>query len=47
MRNNHSNKWTDADVEAHWDRVAHIYVQENEKVKEAFKAAIEKVAGSS
>ncbi|MCB0821756.1 MAG: methyltransferase domain-containing protein [Bacteroidales bacterium] len=35
MRNNHSNKWTDADVEAHWDRVAHIYVQENEKVKEA------------
>jgi ubiquinone/menaquinone biosynthesis C-methylase UbiE len=27
------NKWTDRDVEAHWDSVAAIYVRENEKVK--------------
>ncbi len=34
-KNDHRNPWTDADVEAHWDRVSDIYVQENEKVKEA------------
>lgn len=28
-------RWTDKDVEAHWDRVADIYIQENEKVKHA------------
>lgn len=28
------NPWTDRDVEAHWDRVAGIYVKENEKVKD-------------
>lgn len=28
------NKWTDRDVEAHWDRVASIYVAENDKLKE-------------
>lgn len=28
-----SNPWTDKDVEAHWDRVAHIYVEENDRVK--------------
>jgi len=28
------NTWSDRDVEAHWDRVANIYVQENNKVKE-------------
>jgi SAM-dependent methyltransferase len=27
------NPWTDRDVEAHWDRVADIYVRENERVK--------------
>lgn len=30
----HKNQWSDKDVEAHWDSVAHIYVKENEKVKE-------------
>lgn len=29
----HKNPWTDRDVEAHWDRVADIYVRENERVK--------------
>lgn len=28
------NKWMDSDVEAHWDSVASIYVQENERVSE-------------
>jgi 2-polyprenyl-3-methyl-5-hydroxy-6-metoxy-1,4-benzoquinol methylase len=27
--------WTDSDVEAHWDKVAEIYVKENERVKAA------------
>lgn len=47
------NKWNDRDVEQHWDRVAPIYVKENNKVKEAhdqrFKEAIlhlELAAGS-
>lgn len=31
----HKNWWTDKDVEAHWDRVASIYVAENNKVKSA------------
>lgn len=31
----HRNYWSDADVEAHWDRVAGIYVAENNKVKTA------------
>lgn len=31
----HLNHWTDKEVEDHWDRVASIYVSENEKVKEA------------
>jgi SAM-dependent methyltransferase len=30
-----TNKWTDREVEQHWDRVASIYVKENNKVKEA------------
>ncbi len=30
----YSNPWSDKDVEAHWDRVAHIYVQENNRVKD-------------
>ncbi len=29
------NRWTDKDVERHWDNVASIYVEENNKVKEA------------
>lgn len=29
----HRNPWSDKDVESHWDRVAHIYVRENDKVK--------------
>ena len=28
-------KWSDKEVEAHWDRVADVYVRENEKVKYA------------
>lgn len=28
-------RWTDKEVEAHWDRVADIYVRENERVKHA------------
>ncbi len=28
------NKWTDREVEEHWDRVASVYVQENNRVKE-------------
>ncbi len=31
----HRQNWTDRDVEAHWDRVADIYVRENDKVKDA------------
>lgn len=33
-KNNHINKWSDRDVEAHWDSVAGIYVEENNRVKE-------------
>ena len=33
--NEHRNHWKDSDVEAHWDRVAGIYVAENNKVKAA------------
>jgi ubiquinone/menaquinone biosynthesis C-methylase UbiE len=29
------HKWSDKDVETHWDSVAHKYVAENEKVKQA------------
>jgi len=29
----YQNTWTDADVEAHWDSVADIYIDENDKVK--------------
>lgn len=28
------NNWTDRDVESHWDRVASIYVEENDRVKD-------------
>ncbi|MBI9033399.1 MAG: class I SAM-dependent methyltransferase [Bacteroidales bacterium] len=31
----HRNKWSDADVEAHWDEVSPIYISENNKVKGA------------
>lgn len=29
------NPWSDTDVEKHWDQVAHVYVKENNKVKDA------------
>ena len=32
-RSDHRNPWTDKDVEAHWDAVAHRYVRENDRVK--------------
>ena len=28
------NKWKDSDVEAHWDSVASVYVEENNRVKD-------------
>lgn len=31
----YQNKWSDKDVEQHWDSVADIYISENEKVKTA------------
>ncbi|MBS4058005.1 MAG: methyltransferase domain-containing protein [Bacteroidales bacterium] len=31
----HRNSWTDSEVEAHWDRVAAVYIAENNKVKAA------------
>ena len=34
MADKHRNKWSDSEVEAHWDNVAHIYVKENNKVKD-------------
>jgi ubiquinone/menaquinone biosynthesis C-methylase UbiE len=30
---NHKNDWSDKQVESHWDRVASIYIAENNKVK--------------
>lgn len=30
----YQNQWSDCDVEAHWDSVAHMYVAENNKVKQ-------------
>ena len=45
---NFRNKWNDQDVELHWDRVANIYVLENNKVKGAhdqrFRESILKLA---
>ena len=42
-----SNPWSDKDVESHWDRVAHIYVQENDRVKDThdqrFRETIEQL----
>ena len=29
------NSWNDHDVERHWDSVAHIYISENDKIKDA------------
>lgn len=28
------NEWSDREVEAHWDRVASVYIRENERVRE-------------
>lgn len=33
MKPTPKNPWTDRDVEAHWDRVADVYVRENDRVK--------------
>ncbi|MFH1118813.1 MAG: methyltransferase domain-containing protein [Bacteroidota bacterium] len=35
MADTHRNNWSDPDVEAHWDKVASVYVKENNKVKKA------------
>lgn len=35
VSSNHKNHWTDHDVEQHWDKVAAVYVEENDKVKKA------------
>lgn len=39
------NPWTDKEVEAHWDRVAEIYIKENNRVRSAhiqrFKESLE------
>lgn len=35
VNSHHKNQWTDHEVEQHWDRVAAIYVDENDKVKKA------------
>lgn len=35
MAKQRCNNWSDQDVETHWDRVASIYVKENNKVKTA------------
>ncbi len=29
------NSWSDREVEVHWDSVADIYIEENEKVRHA------------
>jgi len=31
---NFRNKWTDSEVESHWDKVSSIYVEENDKLKD-------------
>jgi SAM-dependent methyltransferase len=42
------NKWTDREVEEHWDRVAGIYVKENDKLKDThdqrFVESVEQLA---
>ena len=35
LNSSHNNHWSDKEVEQHWDRVASIYVTENDKVKAA------------
>lgn len=35
VNSSHKNHWSDKEVEQHWDRVASIYVDENDKVKAA------------
>ena len=35
LHTDHKNKWPDGDVEKHWDSVAHVYVAENDKVKDS------------
>jgi len=35
MRQPYKNSWTDREVESHWDKVAPVYIRENERVKGA------------
>ncbi len=35
INENFRHNWSDAEVEAHWDKVAHKYIAENDKVKQA------------
>ncbi len=36
LKNNKiKNKWKDSDVEDHWDKVANIYIRENNRIKQA------------
>jgi ubiquinone/menaquinone biosynthesis C-methylase UbiE len=35
INKNFRHHWNDQDVEAHWDKVAHKYIAENDKVKQA------------
>ena len=44
-KNNHRNKWSDKDVEAHWDNVANIYVEENMRVKETHNQRFRETIG--
>lgn len=34
-KTDHKNSWSDVDVEKHWDSVANIYVEENDRVSKA------------
>jgi ubiquinone/menaquinone biosynthesis C-methylase UbiE len=40
-----SRHWTDGEVEAHWDRVAGVYILENERVKHAHDQRFRETVG--
>lgn len=40
-----SRHWTDGEVEAHWDRVADVYIRENERVKHAHDQRFRETVG--
>ena len=48
---NWQHAWSDREVEEHWDRVAHMYVDENDKVQDAhdqrFRVALEHMSLSA